>query len=176
MYFENTLDTVCAGKRFRDRNDQVRKLYKFDQNLRHIIDERYNFTLRNISRIDPDRAGIDQGDCRRIDYNKSDRISQSRQFSNEQLPVCQFCISLLEFLRFLFFLMECPDHSDTGQIFSCFTEYLIESGLHFFIKRHRYHHDSENNHGQKRYRYNENKCRLHIDGKSHDHCAKDNKR
>ena len=115
--------------------DQVRQLHQLYQDLVHIVDDRYNFTLTQVADVDLYRTGIDQGNDSTVYDDIGHRIHAGTDLTYEDLHGGQCLIVLPESLFFLRFLMECTDDTDTGQILSGDAQYLIQPGLHLFVHR-----------------------------------------
>ena len=176
LFFKHALDPVRTRQCFRDRNDQIRKLHQFHQNLGHIVEQRHNLTLRQFPDIDPDRTGVYKHDHRPVDHNISKRIHQSRNTSDKLLCPGEKLIILLKPAFFILFFVKCPNHSRPRQILSRHQKDLIQMRLHLLIERHRHQHDGKYDHSKQRNRYYKHKSRFDIDHKRHDHRPEDDER
>ena len=173
---KHTGDTIRAGERLRDRDDQVCQLHKLHQNLGHVVDDGNDLTLRQVADINLNRPDVDQRNDCPVDDDIGHRIHDRTDLSYKDLTVRQRLCVPLELPCFLLFLMEGTDDTHTGQIFSCHAKHTVELRLYLLVQRHRPYHDAEHNDGKKRNRHYKDQRALHIDRKRHDHRAKDNDR
>ena len=172
LYLKHTCNPVGTGKCFCDSNDQVRQFYQFHQNLRHVVNNGDDLTLRQIAQIYLDGSAIDQGNDCAVYHNIGHRIHDSADFAHKGLTVRQGFRIITEALLFLLFLMKGTNHTHTGEILSGDAQYLIQIRLYLFIQRHGPHHDAKDYHCQQRNRHHKNHRTFDINGKCHNHGTK----
>ena len=175
FYLENALDPVRAGQRLGDRDDQIRQLHKLDQNLRHIVDQCHNLSLGDGSFIHPHRTCIEEYDRCHVDDDICNRIGECGDLAHKQLHMRQIAVLTLKGLDLFLFLVKGPDDPGARKILSGGPQHTVQPCLHLFKQGHCPHHNAEYHDGERRDRHHENKCRLHVNGKSHHHGAEHDK-
>ena len=167
--FQHAGNPVRTGKCLCHRNDQIRQLHQFHKDLGHIVDQRDHLTLSQDPVIHPHRAGPDQHHRGAVYDNISHRVHTGGKTPHKHLHFRQHLVLPGKSLQFLILPVEGADHPDAGQIFPCPAQHLIQPRLHLLIERNADQHDPEHHNGEQRDRHHKDKCRLHIDGKRHDH-------
>ena len=126
-------DTVRAGERLGHIDDQVRELDEFNQNLRHVVDKRNQFTLRDNPVVHLDRADPDEHQRRQVDDRIGERVHECRDLAHKQLQACQFPVFRMEARNLFLFLIEGADHAGAGQVFARNAQRPIQFSLYLFI-------------------------------------------
>ena len=172
---QNLIDTGQTGQRLGYINDQIGQLNQLHENLGHIVDQRHHLALAQDSRIYLPAAGPYQQNHRCIDNRVSQGIQKPGNPAHEKLSVHKDSAVPMKGLHLLLLPVECPYHTDTGQVFPHMKQHPIQLTLHFPIPGNRNAHNREYHDKQ----YRDNPCkyrrRLHINGKGHDHGSKHDK-
>ena len=84
---KHTFNPVPAGDGLGHRDDQVGQFHQFDQDLSHIVEERHDLALGQVSDIDPQGAGIDERDRPAVYHHIGQRIHQAGDPADELLCI-----------------------------------------------------------------------------------------
>ena len=174
--FEDTLNPVSTGYCFGYGDNQVCQFYQLYQNLIHVVHQCNHLALCQNTCIYPDSSRVEKYNDSAIYNNVGYRIHKTGDTAYKFLQIRQMLILLTEMFLLLLFHPECTDDTDTGQIFSGHTQYLVKCTLHSPIHGHGPKHNSKDYNGQKRNRNNKYKRRFHIYRKCHNHGPKYDKR
>ena len=160
-----------AGGGFCDVQDQIGKLDQLDQDLRHIVIKRDQLALRDRALVHADAAHAQNRDNGQIDDHIRQRIEQRGKSSDKLLRRKQISGFLREAFRLCLFAGKGTDDAHAGQIFLRRTGHAVELRLHAPVERNAAEHDGKHNGKEHRDGHSEDKRRLCVDGKGHEHRA-----
>ena len=173
---QNRGQPVAAGHGLGKRDDEVRHLDQFNQNLGHIVIEGNHKALRQDTVLDLDGAHLHQNHHRQIDDHIGHGVHKGRNPSGGELAGGQ-AIGLLFKAHYLGVLLaEGPKDPDTCQILPGGGGHAVQRGLHPLVHGHRDEHNTKDNEAQHGNHPGEHQRRLKINGKGHNHGAEYHKR
>ena len=173
--FKYQVDPVGTCQCLGNRHNQICHFNQFHQNLRHIVHQSNGFSLGNSSGIYLLSGNPYNCNNCQINNHISNRIHQSRYFSNKNLNLYQLIIGLFKMLHLIILPAEGPDHTHSGQILSGRPGHLIQLPLYLFIQGHTGCHNTKYHHTQCRNRHSKDHGCPGIYRKCHNHGAKHDK-
>ena len=167
---------VRAGQRLGNGDNQIGQLYQFHQNLGHVIDNGHHLALGQVTHVDLKGPGVNQRNDGSVDNHISEGIHNRADPRHRRLQMGKRIILLPEPVFLHLLLVERTDHTHTGEVFSGNAKHPVQGALYLLVHGHGDHHYAENHHGQQRNSHHKDQRTLYVNGKSHDHGAKHNKR
>ena len=125
--FHDVLDPAEACHGFVQRDNQIGKLDQLHQDLRHIIIEGNQLSLRQDTGGNVEGAATDQKNDGKVDDDVSKRIHQRRDPSGKELNGGKTAVQTVEIGHFLFFFVESTDDTGAVVVATHFSEHPVKA-------------------------------------------------
>ena len=157
----------ARGARLGDKNDEIRHFNELNENLRHVVIQRHDLTLREIAGIDLHTAAPDDGKDGEIDDDISKRVEQGRKTARKALKSGQLAVDLGKTLHAFVLAHKGTHHACAHKRLTRATEHRVKLCLHAAEHRDADKHNAKHHQTQQNDQAKENQRRLRINGEGH---------